>query len=441
MENYQLSKYNIFKREKEKTIGVNLFDTRLFAISNQDYKRILENKDCLTKLKENDPVLFDTMYKLGVIETDNTDIPAILLLRNRTAVFSDKNHRLIILPTLNCNFSCWYCYETHTKMMMLSDTVCNIIEYIKTLIYERRISSLHLDWFGGEPLLGFDKIIKPIAVEAKKMCEDKEVNFWMTMTTNGFLIKESMIPFFKEHNLNVFQITLDGNEEQHNKVRYYGKQKKGSYATIVNNIGLLAKNNIEVQLRINYTKDMLDTISDIIPFFSQNIRKNILLALAQVWQDRKNNAVNGDIWLLEKEKEIYNLFEKAGFSVSHPKIGLGKSYSCYADSMTTAVINYDGRVFKCTTPDFENEQEDGILTEKGISWDENRIAHRLAKATFDKKICFKCLYLPVCSGGCSTHQFEITNKCHFKQYLKAKISTSIKKFDEENYKIAYLSQV
>ena len=439
MENYQLSKYNIFKKKKEKTIGLNLFDKRLFAISNPDYEMILDHRDCLTKLEEKNPVLFSTMYKLGVIEKIDTNIPAILLLRNRIEVFSDKHHRLIILPTLNCNFSCWYCYETHTKAMMSSDTVNNIKTYIKNLIEEKKISSLHLDWFGGEPLLGFDKIIKPIAAEAKKMCEEKNVTFWMTMTTNGFLLKELMIPFFKEHNFNSIQITLDGNEEQHNGVRYYGKQKKGSFSTIVNHIGLLAKNNVNVQLRINYTRDKLDTIPDIIPIFPSNVRHNILLALAQVWQDKKKNAMNDYMWLLEKE--IYELFEKEGFRVHHRDIGSGKSYTCYADSMTTAVINYDGRVFKCTTPDFENTQEDGILTEKGISWDENRIAHRLAKATFDKKICLGCLYLPICLGGCSSHQFRITNKCRFKQYFKAKISDSIKKFDAANYKIAYLSQI
>ena len=439
MENYRLSRYNIFNRKKEKTIGLNLFDKRLFTISNQDYEMILENKDCLTKLEENNPVLFSIMYKLGVIEEIDKNIPAILLLRNRMEVFSDKHHRLIIMPTLNCTFSCWYCYETHTKAMMSSETVNNIITYIKNLIDEKKISSFHLDWFGGEPLLGFDKIIKPIAAETKKMCEDKEVTFWMTMTTNGFLIKESMIQFFKEHNFNSIQITLDGNEEQHNSVRYYGKQKKGSYSTIVNHIGLLAKNNVNVQLRINYTRDKLDTISDIIPFFHQDIRNNIILALAHVWQDRSENATTESMLL--HEKEIYKLFEKEGFRVYHREIGSDKSYVCYADSMTTAVINYDGRVFKCTTPDFEKAQEDGILTEKGISWDENRIAHRLAKATFDKKLCLRCKYLPVCSGGCSSHQFKITNKCHFKQYFKAKISDSIKKFGEGDYKISYLSQI
>jgi len=441
MENYKFSKYNIFKRKKEKTIGVNLFNKRLFAINNQDYEMILNHKDCLTKLEENDTELFSAMVKLGVIEETGTNIPDILLLRNRSAIFSDRYYRLIILPTLNCNFSCWYCYETHTKAMMSSDTMYNIIAYIKTLIEEKRISSLHLDWFGGEPLLGYNKIIKPIAEEAKRMCEERNVTFWMTMTTNGFLLKESMIPFFKAHHLKSFQITLDGNKEQHNVVRYSGKQKKGSYDTIINNIVMLAKNNIEVHLRINYTIDTLDTISALIPVFPPNVRHNIQLAFIQVWQDRKKNSVFDDMRLFEKEKEIYNSFEEAGFRVYRHKISVGDSYSCYADSMATAVINYDGKVFKCTTPDFENAQGDGILTEKGIAWDENRIAHRLARATFDKKICLRCIYLPVCLGTCSSHKPPIPNKCDLKKYYKAEISDLMKKFDKKNYKIAHLSQL
>jgi uncharacterized protein len=195
---------------------------------------------------------------------------------------------------------------------MDSDTVDNLIKYIKYLIEKRRITSLHLDWFGGEPLLGFDKVIKPIAIEAKKYCDENNVVFWMTMTTNGFLIKDFMIPFFKDYNTTSFQITLDGNEEQHNKVRYYGKQKRGSYSTIVKNVCLLAQ-DIGVQLRINYTRDILDKITDIITSFPQEIRKNIRIALVQVWQDRHKNTAQDRIMLIEKEKKLILFLKKQDF--------------------------------------------------------------------------------------------------------------------------------
>lgn len=47
----------------------------------------------LSFLKET--LLFSTMYKLGIIESVKTDIPSILLIRNRERVFSNKDYRLI----------------------------------------------------------------------------------------------------------------------------------------------------------------------------------------------------------------------------------------------------------------------------------------------------------------------------------------------------------
>ena len=164
METYRLSKYNFFNKRKNKVVGLNLFNKHLFAINSDDYNSLIKHKNSLSDLEEKDPILFSTMYKLGIIENIETDIPAILLKRNREQVFSDTQHRIIIMPTLNCNFSCWYCYESHPKKMMDSNTVDNIMKYIKNLIEKRKITSLHLDWFGGEPLLGFHKVIKPIAL-------------------------------------------------------------------------------------------------------------------------------------------------------------------------------------------------------------------------------------------------------------------------------------
>lgn len=33
------------------------------------------------------------------------------------------NAHLIINPTINCNFHCWYCYETHSKSIMTQEII------------------------------------------------------------------------------------------------------------------------------------------------------------------------------------------------------------------------------------------------------------------------------------------------------------------------------
>jgi uncharacterized protein len=141
MEPYRLSNYNQFLIKKDSVIGVNLHKQYLFSLDREKFDLLKENRSNLTALKEKSPVLFSTMYKLGIIEDSEIDIPNILIMRNRQQVFSNESFRLIINPTLNCNFSCWYCYETHSKKYMSKETVESVIKFIESLATKNKIST------------------------------------------------------------------------------------------------------------------------------------------------------------------------------------------------------------------------------------------------------------------------------------------------------------
>lgn len=442
---YKLSLYNHFVEKKDTVIGLNIYKGLLFCIDKSRYQ-ILENyKLNLEELKEKDPVFFSTMYKLGVIEDLETNLSEVLLMKNRRAVFSKESFRLIILPTLNCNFRCWYCYETREKRIMDVDVVDAIIELIRKQIVEVRISQLRIDWFGGEPLLGYESIIKPISIAIKKMCTENNVSLSVGMTTNGFFINKEMIPFFDEHMINGFQITLDGNKEAHDKVRTNKHLKVSSFDTIVNNIVLLASNikDAFITLRINYTNESLDNCIDIINYFPNNLRSRIKVLLVHVWQDRdKYNKINNRKEILDRENKVYDKFISSGFYSQ--KIRFTKlNYSCYADLDSSAVVNYDGRVFKCTTSDFANAKEEGILTEEGIIlWNESAISRRIARATFDRNICLQCKYLPLCSGGCSKNPIKIVEeKCVFSMPIEDNISEIIDFFHKKKYGLGTVEKI
>ena len=65
------------------------------------------------------------MYDLKFIIDDDVNELEILRIRNREAV-RNQSYQLIINPTLECNFRCWYCYENHKKGHMNETTVENI---------------------------------------------------------------------------------------------------------------------------------------------------------------------------------------------------------------------------------------------------------------------------------------------------------------------------
>lgn len=414
MGKYILSKYNCFKPgENNLVVGINLQNKVFFCIDDNQYQKLNQYSENLVQLENDDPVFFSTMTKLGVIAELDSDenYNKEILLTNRIIVFGRDNYKLTINPTLNCNFSCWYCYEDHTNKRMTKPIIEATLKYIEKTIKNGRFSTFNLDWFGGEPLLCYETVMKPIAIETKKICEEHGVKLLSGITTNGYLITKEMISFFREINMNSFQITLDGKKETHDAIRF-PKHKRESYDKIVENICLLTRelNPKNLALRINYTSESIKEITKIIDSFPKSLRGEITILLQQVWQDKDANKLSvSDIDQIKIE------FEKAGF-MTEKEILDCKGYKCYADLFNEALINYDGRIFKCTARNFEKEEGDGVLSEEGdIIWFDS-LSKKVANATFENDKCMPCKYLPVCHGPCSQKISTIKQPEDFDKY-------------------------
>ena len=72
---------------------------------------------------------------------------------NKKLIEDDNFYHITINPTMNCNFKCWYCYETHIKDSKLSDktiqAICNHINIVFNTY--PNLKDFKLSWFGGEP--------------------------------------------------------------------------------------------------------------------------------------------------------------------------------------------------------------------------------------------------------------------------------------------------
>lgn len=414
MERLVLSKYNQFKVIEDTVIGVNLCNKMLFALDIDKYDILTQNATNLENLKKLNPAFFNAMRKLGVIRDIEFDESFYenSILKRRIKIFKDPNYRLTINPTLNCNFSCWYCYETHKKQYMTPSVINSIMKFIERTVCRSDIKQFELDWFGGEPLLCYETIMKPICKYAKELCDRENVKLLTTITTNGYLLNRKMIDFFKDINMQSFQITLDGPKQIHNTIRYTHNHE-GSYDRIVKNISLIAKelNPQNLSLRINYTLKSFDSLFNIAESFPEDVRSGITVLLQPVWQDK----VNGDI-PISKVEGLKERFKQAGFKVEIEILHCSDNTTCYADLMNQAVINYDGRVFKCTATDFEKAKEDGILTEEGdIMWSPS-LARKISKATFENNYCQTCTFLPICFGPCHKKMLFVANGDDFRKY-------------------------
>lgn len=104
-------------------------------------------------------------------------------------------------------------------------------------------------------------------------------------------------------------------------------------------------------------------------------------------------------------KNILHIKDK-GFNVSVKYAPNNVKEFCYADKRNSAVINYNGDIYKCTARDFKRENRLGYITEEGqLIWENNSLENRM-NSKFKNKPCLLCSILPICNGGCTQHALE-----------------------------------
>ncbi len=399
---YKINNYLYLKDSGKKTFVVNLYNQIFFSL-RKCKADLIKNKD-IDQIKK-DTKLYEALIKSNVLVPKELNQFDLILSKNRYGIFDNRSYRLTINPTLECNFSCWYCYEKHPKGRMSDTTIKSVIEHIRRKIEVEKIAHLQIDWFGGEPLLYFETVMLPIMKAVQSIVQTNHISYNSGITTNGYLITKEMVQQFDDLSINSFQITLDGNKQQHDRIRFI-EGSQGSFDQIVQNINLLSSiRNVKIALRINYIQKTLVNIADIISEFSNETKSIISVRFQQVWQDSSKKQVSSE--------ECEQVFINQGIQVVQSDYNT-KQYVCYADKMQQAVINYDGKVYKCTARDFATYSADGTLLESGeIDWNLHLFAKRFGRATFDNLHCSKCNFLPVCFGPCSQKMLEFKDGDNF----------------------------
>lgn len=435
--------YLFHKTVGDSTVCINLLNEVIFLLSKEKYELFSSFKDDLSSLQTKHPVFFSTMLKLGAIEEKEKTTYEKYVIRNREIVYNKNEYRLTINPTLNCNCNCWYCYETHNKKIINNNTVENIYKFVNKHIEENGTRRFMLDWFGGEPLLCYETRLIPITYKIKEICNNNRTQFESGITTNGYLIKKEMIDFFKNAEMNNFQITLDGYKNDHNKTRIHNK-KDPTFDKIVENICMISEylSPRNLVLRINYTKSNIDNIHKISDCFSDSSKKNITVMLQQVWQDKESEKIP-----ISEIEKIKMHFRVNGFKI-HDELFNYKCYTCYADLFNQSVINYDGRVFKCTARNFINEEHDGILNSNGyINWNNQKIFNYISTPTFENEKCKKCIFLPICFGPCGkkialikNRNYEFDKFC-FENGIKDSLDYIVEKFINSKLAFSFIHNI
>lgn len=428
------SHYNLYA--KNKTKNTVCFNTKLDAFC------ILSNKD-LELLKTNIPLLasqspnvYNALVEKGFIIEDNIDEYKQLCEEYESATNNNSIYRLTILPSLDCNLRCWYCFEKHIQGSHLENkTSDSIFRFVENLFENNpNLEALDVELFGGEPLLYFEKELYPLLNKIKNHINDLGKNVSFFFVTNAVCINEETIPLFKELKAN-FQISIDGFKDRHDKIKFIPDTQIGTYNHVIQIIHRLTEeiDSCYINLRINYDDETLSHMEELIKDLSSINRNKIGIHLERVWQ-----TIGFSNYENEELKSIINTWMLNGFTISYMNMHR-RSYACNASVNNQCIISYNGEIYKCAGRDFTPKHKDGVLnTDGSITWDKKKLEERLNIQTYNNDMCRDCKFLPLCWGPCSQKQMESKDKDFTRYCQKRNMEISIADYIRYRFNNAYI---
>lgn len=279
-------------------------------------------------------------------------------------LLNPRSLRLIVLPTERCNFRCTYCYEDFNIGRMESSTVTGLKRYLEKRIPD--LDVLHLDWFGGEPLLATDIVLDVSEHLAALATDESRLRLSIGATTNGARLNSTLLDRLVNARVTQFQISLDGLEEEHNETRR-GANGRGTFDRVWSALETLrdSKYDVNVVVRVHVDSKKLPKL----PMLLAKLQESFLFdsrftlmvkALAKLGgPNDKDLQVVSDGLL---DTLTHQLCKKLGINgLVRPQF----EPACYAAQGNSLVVRATGRLAKCTVALDDPRNDVGYLRPDG----------------------------------------------------------------------------
>lgn len=335
------------------------------------------------------------------ISSNQIELPHGYSRRQIAAAISPKIQEFILFPTEKCNFRCTYCYEDFELGKMSENLQRGFERLLDSRVPE--LKRLTFAWFGGEPLLAKEIVLR-LSRYAKALCKEHGVHFTGGLTTNAYLLDETLAKDLLECEQNFFQITLDGYGEFHDRLRQRA-DGKGTFDVIWKNLISLKKQPLffECVIRIHVRRDNLENLEtlvlEIAKEFGDDSRFKIdfqhlrdmggaggqtisepitLKELGEIEYKLRAIGFNHNSKLSESEKAALQeqlttkaamMANGAGESASAQSSSdapPGAPYICYAAKPNSIAIRANGRIGKCTVALSDQRNDLGYLSDEGV---------------------------------------------------------------------------
>jgi len=393
----KLSKYTIkIELDKDKIMLYNIISRQYYVYEKDRCEQmddLIQNINSGSYRLDDICIIEELVRKNIVIDNQKDELLELENIENSIR-YQDNVFQIMIIVTNACNFRCTYCVQDHENKVMNDISAVRLIKLLEGI--SKKVRKIKISWFGGEPLLQFERIEEMI-YRIKNLCENNYCVLENTMTTNGFLLDALIVDKLQGLNFKNLQITIDGSKESHDSRRFLSNGA-GTYKTIIKNLKYVLEKNIQVILRVNIDKDNFKTAEAVLHEFSNSKRELITISLSNIYQEKDKISLF----------PIYKQAIEMGYQYGGRKNQYTSCQVCYKNGL---VVNSAAKIIVCANA--MDMGEIGYIDEFGGLHITNQAIYYKIKtiSALKNKMCKNCLELPLCIGSCKYYRTKGNEKC------------------------------
>lgn len=333
--------------------------------------------------------------------------------------------------TESCNLRCSYCCEKVNEKMKYTSidmmTAMQGIDLAFNEIEKLKENEIYVTFYGGEPLIEFNKM-KKICNYVTRKAKENNLKTKFSIITNGTLFNKEIIEYMIKNNFDL-TLSLDGTPEMHD-INRKDIANKGSYEKIYSNMNYLR----------DYTQqtDKLVKINMVIAKntyknFHNNVRYiydlgfryiNSGMDLYEYWEEEELEILEKELnkvielWFNKIHEKDMFVWEQLDTVIKRIMTKKREHYYCGA-GVKAIYINTKGLIFPCN----QCTKEDACIGDvyNGINKEKSILFHNYNRNL--KNECLKCSIKDKCAiPDCLMNNLQFTGDIYQVPIMRCKSS-------------------
>jgi uncharacterized protein len=372
------------------------------------------------------PALFLELVANRVLIPADTDELALVAERFHRAR-AEAPIVVTVTTTMDCNLGCYYCYEDRSGAALASANgdLDALVALVEATLARSGKRSLHIDWYGGEPLLNLS-FLDEASKRLQALCAERGTSYHASLISNGTEWPEDVGDFVTRNRIRLVQVTFDGLRTNHDRRRHYrreyrtGDERPSSFDRIVELLDRLP-DHTRVDVRCNVDSGNANDFVELIRFARErgwfDRRYPVAIQPARLMKFSDHSSFMRDVALdlpafeavrqrieaaVPKHVEVQNTCAPDGFPVPRTTV-------CAALARDSVVVGAEGGLYRCGLQVGEAARQVGKLPRRRHLPVVEATADHAFWASFDptrQPRCQHCSFLPICWSGCPKNHLE-----------------------------------